>query len=83
MTDYKYTAWHDVPKTKENLYGVLFGYLYVEHNGNLYEAIRTDTDYQTEKLHIILSDINNGDPLFTSWFEILHSPAFSIKRKEG
>lgn len=83
MADYKYATWHDVPKTKENLYGVLFGCLYVEHDGHLYEALRTEKDYQTEKLHIILSDINNGDPIAVSWLEILYSPAFSIKRKEG
>lgn len=37
MADHKYATWTDVPKTKQNLYAVLFSYLYVEHDGHIYE----------------------------------------------
>lgn len=81
MADHKYETWHDVPKTKQNLYSVLFGCSYVEHDGRLYEFLHSD-DGGRGCEYLVFSDINNGDPLFTSWYEILHSPAFSIKRKE-
>lgn len=84
MADHKYVTWHDVPKTKQNLYAVLFGYLYVEHDGHIYEFIRSEEDYRRgHKMQIILSDINNGDWLFASWYELLHSPDYSIVRKEA
>lgn len=83
MADHKYATWHDVPKTKQNLYAVLFGYLYVEHDGHLYEFLRSEEVPGTNKHYIVLSDLNNGDPLVASWLEILYSPAFNIMRKEA
>lgn len=82
MADHKYATWHDVPKTKQNLYAVLFGYLYVEYDGHLYEFLQSEDAGGRGRMYIVLSDINNGDPFVTSWLEILYSPAFSIKRKE-
>lgn len=80
MADQEYANWYEEPKTKDNLYAVLFGYKYVEHDGHIYEFIARDEESGNK---IMLSDVNNGDPLYTSWYEILYSPAFSIMRKEA
>ena len=82
MEDHKYAYWYEVPKTKKNLYAVLFGYLYVEHDGHIYEYAGVQEDQRTDKCSLVLAEINNGDTLYTSWYEILHSPAYSIMRKE-
>ena len=83
MADHKYATWHNVPKTKQNLYLVLFGYLYVEHDGHLYKFLQSEDAGGRCRRYIVLSEINNGDPLVTSWLEILYSPAFNIMRKEA
>lgn len=81
MADHEYANWYEEPKTPANLNLVLLGRLYVEHYGNIYEYIQTEEGGRRNH-RVLLSDVNNGDPLYTSWYEILYSPAFSIMRKE-